>query len=1016
MSFTHRFSVTKPVSVWNQPLKVNFKDLFKSLTKAIVQGVLINWSGVTENALNMLSAVGLSKDPGQLTWLLILRSLEQAIKSLVKESMDLIKHDTNVGNNSSGLEGVPQEYYETLDQQLNLSFEEMKLTIDEAFFNAPGKLPVLEDVGVLFAEWLKAIGLSHAQASSISHRLPAYFVYALNNEWRNNRDKYAPIIGEFNTPFTRASEREYQWYVYSAWLHKQIQEPMFNETFSLQNIYTPPRAYYEEDVTDRRIRIEYDDEAARRTLINEGLIKKDITEYKRKRRVVLYLEDALEQWLSENNSSDAIRVVVGGPGAGKSSITKIFAAKQSGKSKWRILLIPLHRFDIEGDLIKAVGNFVIEEGFLTFNPLDSKEGGEQVLIIFDGLDELSMQGRVGVEVAQRFVQEVQRKVERLNIRELRLKVIISGRDFIIQANSNEFRDTHQILQLLPYYIPASERDDFDLRTRPLLSVDQRHYWWHAYSQSIGKEYVGLPGDLERAGFVEITSQPLLNYLVAVSYVRGELNLSEGTNHNTVYESLIRSVYRRVWAEHQHPSLKGISEEQFLRVLEEIALATWHSAQRKASLHDIEQYCRSSGLTKIFETFQEGIKEGVSRLLIAFYFRKVSVRETGEETFEFTHKSFSEYLTARRILRGLQRISSELERRKEAYDDGWDEPEALIQWIKLCGPVPMDTYLYNYISNELHLNVLTDVEKWQDTLIRLVNFVQRNNIPIEGISPRPPFGEELKQVRNAGVSLLAALAACANVTKRISEITWHTPTTFSNWLSIIHKQRVATEVGLSLQVLTYLDLRGCILKHRDLYGADFQGSNLEGAALDGSNLATASLRAANLRGATLRGSSLYQADCREAFFDDADLTGAFLYRADLSDAVFHGANLQKAHLSNALMYRTDMREANMKEANLVGATLEAINLQKANLQFSDFRAAGMSKSKLKGSLLQGANLALAKLEEADLSNANLEGASLQSANLLRANLENANLRGANLKEANLQDALTSGADFTGAIWK
>jgi predicted PilT family ATPase len=43
-------------------------------------------------------------------------------------------------------------------------------------------------------------------------------------------------------------------------------------------------------------------------------------------RVVVDLEDCLRQWLQTANKNDAIRIISGGPGSGKSSFAKIFAA------------------------------------------------------------------------------------------------------------------------------------------------------------------------------------------------------------------------------------------------------------------------------------------------------------------------------------------------------------------------------------------------------------------------------------------------------------------------------------------------------------------------------------------------------------------------------------------------------------------------------------------------------------------------------------------------------------------
>ena len=79
------------------------------------------------------------------------------------------------------------------------------------------------------------------------------------------------------------------------------------------------------------------------------------------------------------------------------------------------------------------------------------------------------------------------------------------------------------------------------------------------------------------------------------------------------------------------------------------------------------------------------------MLLAFYFRQSGHRVTGDKTFEFTHKSFGEYLTARRIVRGVQLMHDELKRRREYIESGWDERDALTYWAKLCGPTTMDRY-------------------------------------------------------------------------------------------------------------------------------------------------------------------------------------------------------------------------------------------------------------------------------------------------------------------------------------
>ena len=954
MTNIHGLRVKKPISVWNQPLKANFKDLFKSLTKTAISGATLNWVEVGKNAADALTAVGLEKDAGQIAWLLIYRSIENALHGLVEENLDLIK-------SISGGRGEAQEQSELSDEaidiaagKLDFSVEQSELVIDEVFFKKPGELPVLQQIALPFKQWLLNVGLTEAQAKSISDRLPVYFVYALSDEWRARRDDYKLLTEALETPFTKATEREHSWARYSAMLQKQIEEPMFYEAFSLRQVYVPLRAFYERKAGNERGKP-----------VAEG-----VTQRAARERVVIDLEKELKAWLSKTDSQDAVRVISGGPGSGKSSFAKMFAAQQSAQMERRVLFVPLHRFEPTDDLIDAVKEFVSYDGFLSHNPLDPKEGESRLLLIFDGLDELSMQGKVAAEVAQRFVQEVQRKVESFNAREPRLKVLISGRELAVQANVDGFRKPQQVLHILPYYLGESAGNELVknqevkyVDEHNLLAQDQRQLWWAAYGKASGREYGGMPDVLERDELVEITSQPLLNYLVALSFVRGALDFATESSLNVIYDDLLKAVYQRVWGEHQHPAVTGITEEQFFRILEEIAVAAWHGDGRTTTVREVEAHCINSGLNPLLEKFKEGAKEGVARLLMAFYFRKSGNREaTGDETFEFTHKSFGEYLAAKRIVRGVQRMHTELERRKQSYDGGWDERDALIHWARLCGPVAMDQYLHAFIANEVRLQhrprSSSDAEQWQETLSRLIGFMLRHGTPMESIAPRPAFQEEVRRARNAEESLLAVLNACAWVTRKCSNIDWPSREAFGEWLSRLQGQRANASNALAFRCLSWLNLEDSILYVKDLLAADLQYTNLKNAKLTYVNFARANLHRANLKGTILRQAELKRANLGGANLGGANLEGTILIGANLA-----GANLEGAHLEGVHLTGTNLRGANLKGANLKDARLIEANLAEANL-----------------------------------AEANLAGANLAGANLAGANLERANLRGARISKA------------------
>ena len=336
--------------------------------------------------------------------------------------------------------------------------------------------------------------------------------------------------------------------------------------------------------------------------------------------------------------------------------------------------------------------------------------------------------------------------------------------------------------------------------------------------------------------------------------------------------MLTAVYQRGWAGYQHPAIWGIEEKDFVRILEEIALASWHGDGRTTTVREIEAHCEHSSLKSLLDKFQESAKLGVTRLLTAFYFRESGVKEQ-EKTFEFTHKSFAEYLTAKRIVREVRLIHKKLKDRQDDPDEGWDEREALKRWAILCGASPMDEYLFKFVADEMRLQNTSDVGNWQQTLCHLIGFMLRHGMPMERLTPRPDFQEENRQARNAEEALLAVLNACARVTKTVSKIQWHTPEAFGIWISRLQGQRIDTGTDVfCLNCLSFLDLQDCVLVLKDFYQANLEGANLEGAYLEGANLVRANLVRANLewprlKPANFEGENL--ADLNEGSGSDSD---------------------------------------------------------------------------------------------------------------------------------------------------
>lgn len=901
-------------------MKADFKDLFKALAKGVGHTATGKWIELGGDSVEALAALGLATEPGELAFLLIRRSLTTAVFELV-------------GDSASQLSDKTAADADALVDSLDLSIEAKGMSVDQKFLDRPGDLPIVDSFKTLLSDWLKGLGIEDSAADAIADRLPTYFVYALNQEWRRNAKSYGPLLEALNTPFTKAGDREWAWVQYSAWLERRIQEPVFDEPFSLSQIYVPLSAYYSKE----RSRTELEADALR-------------DKRHKRRHVVIDLQEELERWVDSADPQDAIRVISGGPGSGKSSFARVFASGiAQSHSKIKVLFVPLHLVDASKDLVEEVGRFVRDEG-LPSNPLDPESPDPNLLVVFDGLDELASQGKAAADIARGFVREVEKTVERRNQQVVRLRVLLSGRELVVQENESEFRRPRQILNLLPYFTPLSAKYENDVVVQDeieyedpakLLQTDARQEWWKNYGVLTGKHFEGLPKELNRDDLTEITAQPLLNYLVALSFTRDKLDFSKDINLNSMYEDLVTAVHERGYEKHRaYGPIRHMTLDQFSRVLEEIGLAAWHGDGRTTTVREIEEHCKASGVGGMLDAFQEGAKAGVTRLLAAFFFRQYGQRISGDPTFVFTHKSFGEYLAARRVVRAIDRVSRELDRRASNPDEGWDERDALKHWAQICGPSAMSEYLHTFLLNEVRLRSHTELEQCQEQLTRLFNFVLRHAMPMEQLQIAT-FREAMFHSQNAEEALLVALNVCAQTIGRRSVVQQPEPTTFGTWLMRIEGQ--SHSMGrLARRSLSFLTLPGVFLFSNDLVRANLISSDLEGT----------------------RANFLCAAS--------ADLSSANLKNAFLVHTYFPGSNLSNT---------------NLERANLEGTNMEIANLKGANL---------------KGTRLTGANLEGADLEGADLTGANLTGANLIRANLTGANLKGANLTDANLERTNLKD--------------
>jgi len=858
-----------PVSVWKKSLSLDAKEFSKALAKGLGHGLLGKFDDLADDGVDALEALGLKNGgPEELVFLLVRRALQTALAELLHDSQSHLPLD--------GLEQEADAFARRVQEQINEGF-----SIDRGFFEHPQNLPLLSPIQTALADWLATQTNDPALAKTLAARLPGYFPFALHQEWRKNPGRYLPVKEVLDTPFAKAAETEQAWRSYNAYLQQQVEKGAFGEAFGLKQIFIPLNGYCEEHRED----------------MSPG---RESHSQEKRRRIVFGLDAEIDRWLAQANRHDAVRVLSGGPGSGKSSFAKMLAARLAGEGRVKVLFAPLHLIDPRGDFVEAVGRFLRNESIFpaSYNPLHPEADENRVLLILDGLDELASQGQAAAQTARDFIAEVQKFVEMRNASELRLRVLFSGREVVVQGAQSEFRKPRQILHVLAYRISEEERrgaEWVDVDDR--LTQDLRQDWWRGYGRLTGRGFDGMPKELERDDLAEVNAQPLLNYLLALSYCDGGLDFSRDINLNQIYDGLVKAVYKRGYEDQGrgrlHASVRDMSLEDFFLMLEEVALAAWHGDGRSTTISEIEQHCREADYAKQLEAFRDGAERGITRLLAAFFFRQHGERQRGDPTFVFTHKSFGEYLAARRLVRAMEDIVEERERREsKGGGKGWSEADALERWLKLCGPTAVSGYLHRYWLAEVALRPVEEIENWQRHFVRLFSVMLRDGIPLEKL-PFTTSNEVLFHLRNAEEALLAAMNACACVTKKVSEIEHPEPTTFGAWFKRIQGQRKGPENGLAFGCLSWLDLNGVYLYVGDFFHAILARSCLQNSQTSLCNLQFANLSGSNLSGSNLIGANLSRADLREANLRGADLHDADLKGADLHDADLSGADLRGA---------------------------------------------------------------------------------------------------------------------------
>ena len=725
-------------------------------------------------------------------------------------------------------------------------------------------------------------------------RFRGFIAEGLNRIRTRDPQYFSTVVAALTGPDAVSNTRVRAWDSYRALLIQRFEdEPLFGEDkpdgVRLGQVYQPLRAWWDlgDDESDP-----------------EGLAKlENATPNKKVHRHVGMLDELVLNWLKSDNPLDRIRLVSGGPGSGKSTFAKRLAALLAPEPRWRIVFVPLQRLKGTGALETRIDEYFrlqLDEPFdAETAPLSTlgRDEHRDWLIIFDGLDELAKEGASSESAAQDFASALADWRGRTAAASVRFLVL--GRAPSMQEARRRLglygKGTLYVADMIPLKKQqrnSAGREVAFVDPNNLGDIDQRADYWRRWASAKGLS-LEPPEAMKVDALVDLTKEPLLAYLLIFSGYVGERWHEAADNRNHIYQAIFNEIWNRERSKPTRIHLNDLGQEGFESLMQSLGLAAWRGGGRTGD---------EATFTSVRDTFmQPGLlakaKEcgaaDLSNVALLFYTRK---DEEGGRGYEFLHKSFGEYLTARGLMNAFKRWGSQV----DDPELDFNTTEFLRRWLRLAGPAPMTKEILTFLRNEARLQAAAlkpdckwqPAREWIRVAEHLVDEALRDGLPAHERATKWRSAET--QERNAEVSLMGLLDACARTAYPFhllgaptSEGGWepgpvHIPIFKANNINFIQflirdgemvgynwmmtfDYFVFASNSILLQMLSRLSLRHVYLIGESLSGSSFEGADLRYAVLTGSSFAHANFGGVDLKNSQLRFANFMAANLAQCRF-------------------------------------------------------------------------------------------------------------------------------------------------------
>ncbi|WP_229071088.1 NACHT domain-containing NTPase [Actinoplanes sp. DH11] len=430
----------------------------------------------------------------------------------------------------------------------------------------------------------------------------------------------------------------------------------------------------------------------------------------------------LGTYLTTPYAVQAPLLLLGQPGAGKSSLTRILAARLPA-SDYLVVRVVLREVPAEAGIQEQI-EFALRNAIgetVAWADITREADGAMPVVLLDGFDELLQ--ATGIHQSD-YLQRVAAFQQREAALGRPAAVLVTSR--VAVADRARLPAGTLAVRLEPFDEPQLDR------WIATWNHANAAYWQATGRRPLTRDVLGRYPDL--------AEQPLLLLMLALydaddNAVQGA---GEALSTAQLYERLLHRFaereVRRIHRNQPEPTVPGLVEDELLR-LSVVAFAMFHRGRLWVTTEELDSDLAQLGLPprgRETEAFRSPLTAGQEMVGRFFFIQKAQAQRDDRtlQTYEFLHATFGEYLVARLVVQALTDAAVRAKARTLTLGAGAEDEQvrSLLGYTPLCARATVLPFVRELLGGS------ADIRAWLTDRLRVAvtrpEFTPRTYRPVD----------------------------------------------------------------------------------------------------------------------------------------------------------------------------------------------------------------------------------------------------------------------------------------------